>query len=490
MIRTRWRTRAEETCAIPRVSRQLRLLRRLPGGVAFFIYSVSIKVSVFARGKGDNRFDHLFERLTSLVPYLLGNARVARKRYWYSGLLHTLIWWGFLVLQVRTLNFLLKGFSEDISLEHLGGVVLRRHCVRAPMDMFNILVLVGCAMAAWQRRFWKPARMTFNMDAWLILFFIAFLMVTRHLRQQLRDLHRPAGAARSGRSWRTASSQVWNGIGMSQGVAEGFLDLLVVRAPLRLPGLPQLPAVQQALARAHGDVQHRSSAASRRPGKLQPIKDFENRGALRRRRRSRTSPGSRCSTRTPAPSAGAARSTARRSSPARSSRRRRSCTTCAPPSSTRCARSVAAVRLGRAAPGRTSRTRTARNGDGNGHAQVPRRPDADRCRRLQPDLGLRDVRRLPVPVPGVHRARPGAAGHAPLPDDERSQHAGDGVGDADADRAARPPVARHAVHAHVVDGGARHPDVRRHRRSTSTGSAAPARSSTATSRSRAPSRGC
>ena len=26
-----------------------------------------------------------------LVPYLLGNSRVARPRYWYSGLLHSLI---------------------------------------------------------------------------------------------------------------------------------------------------------------------------------------------------------------------------------------------------------------------------------------------------------------------------------------------------------------------------------------------------------------
>ena len=86
------------------------------GFIAFFIYSVSIKVSVFARGKGDNRFDHLFERLTSLVPYLLGNARVARKRYWYSGLLHSLIYWGFIVLQIRTINFILKGIDDDISL--------------------------------------------------------------------------------------------------------------------------------------------------------------------------------------------------------------------------------------------------------------------------------------------------------------------------------------------------------------------------------------
>ena len=133
-------------------------------GIAFFIYSVSVKVSVFARGKGDNRFDKLGERLTSLIPYLLGNSRVARPRYWYSGLLHTMIYWGFIVLQVRTLNFLLAGFDHDLAPESWADPFYDV-LVRAPMDMFNILVLIGCGMAAWQRHFWKPARMTFNFDS-------------------------------------------------------------------------------------------------------------------------------------------------------------------------------------------------------------------------------------------------------------------------------------------------------------------------------------
>ena len=139
--------------------------------VAFFVYSVSVKVAVFARGKPDWRFDHLFERLASLGPYLVGNSRVVRRRYWYSGLLHTMIYWGFIVLQIRTLNFLLKGVNNDISLEHLGGTYYDV-LVRAPMDLFNILVIVGCAMAAYQRAFWKPARLTLNRDAWVILFLI------------------------------------------------------------------------------------------------------------------------------------------------------------------------------------------------------------------------------------------------------------------------------------------------------------------------------
>jgi len=242
--------------------------------IGFFIYSVSVKVRVFAQGKGDWRFDNPLERLISLIPYLLGNARVARKRYWYSGLLHTLIYWGFIVLQVRTLNFLLKGFDEDISLEHLLGTVYDI-TVRAPMDMFNILVLVGCAMAAWQRRFWKPARMTFNMDAWLILFFIAFLMVTDVFTNSFEIYTDPQGSGEKFSFLAYGLSEVWDGIGMSHGVGEGFLtfwwyahlyDFLLF--------LNYLPYSKHShVLTVAFNVAFRRLGST---GKLQPIRDFES----------------------------------------------------------------------------------------------------------------------------------------------------------------------------------------------------------------------
>ena len=51
---------------------------------------------------------------------------------------------------MRTLNFLLNGFHHDISLEkNLGD--FWDSLLRPTMDMFNILVLIGVAMAALQR---------------------------------------------------------------------------------------------------------------------------------------------------------------------------------------------------------------------------------------------------------------------------------------------------------------------------------------------------
>ena len=241
--------------------------------LSFLAYSVGAKVAVFARGKGDNRFDHLFERITSLVPYLLGNSRVARKRYWYSGLLHSLIYWGFIVLQIRTFNFLLKGFNEDISFEHVFGVFYDI-TVRAPMDLFDILVLMGCAMAAWQRRFWKPARMTLNLDGWFILGFIVFLVISDVMVNSFEIATDPVG----GEKWSFLAyslAKFWDGIGMSRGVQEGFLnfwwyahlyDFLAFACYLPYSKHSHVLSVAPNILFRHVES----------TGKLYPIKDFEN----------------------------------------------------------------------------------------------------------------------------------------------------------------------------------------------------------------------
>ncbi len=79
-----------------------------------------------------------------------------------------MIWWGFIVLQIRTLNFLLNGIDHASRFEEILGN-LYDYVLWPMMDLFNLLVLVGVAMAAFQRFFWPPERMTLNMDGWIIL---------------------------------------------------------------------------------------------------------------------------------------------------------------------------------------------------------------------------------------------------------------------------------------------------------------------------------
>ena len=189
------------------------------GFLAFFVYSVGIRFRWFLRSQWINRFTRPVERALGLIPWLLGNARVARPRYWYSGLLHSMIWWGFVVLQIRTLNFLLNGVDGSVSLEETFGSVYDG--LRPVMDVFNILVIVGTLMAAWQRFFWRPQRMTLNWDGWIILLLIAWLMVTDVFTNSFDIyLFHPDGEKLAFLAY--GVSQVWDGAGMSVSAAEAL----------------------------------------------------------------------------------------------------------------------------------------------------------------------------------------------------------------------------------------------------------------------------
>ena len=192
----------------------------LIGFLGFFAFSVAVRMKWFTKSQWVDRFSKPIQRAVGLIPYLLGNARVARKRYWYSGSLHTMIWLGFVVLQVRTLNFLLNGVHEDISFEHNLGVVWD-YALRPTLDVFNILVIVGVAMAAYQRFFWKPQRMTLNWDGWLTLFFIGWLMVTDVFTNSFEIyLFDPENKEWSFLAY--GLSEVWGELGMSVGTAEAL----------------------------------------------------------------------------------------------------------------------------------------------------------------------------------------------------------------------------------------------------------------------------
>lgn len=188
------------------------------GFLAFFAWSVAVRLRWLRTAKPVNRFDRPIERALGLIPWLLGNARVARPKYWYSGMLHTMIWWGFIVLQVRTLNFLLDGVDDSVSLASILGSSIW-DIVRPIMDTFNILVIVGVAMATFQRAVWKPRRMTLNLDGWLILGFIFVLMVTDVLTNSLEmRLSEPDKASYLA----YAVSELWKEAGLSGGATEAL----------------------------------------------------------------------------------------------------------------------------------------------------------------------------------------------------------------------------------------------------------------------------
>ena len=146
------------------------------GFSAFFLLTIAARLIPFLKAKGAPCFDHLPARIGDFLLIMVGQSKFFRRKYWYSGILHPLIFWGFLVLLIRSMNMLLGGVADPLSLEHLPGGIF--NAFKPVMDLFNVLVMVGLAMGAYERFFVKPQRLTLNLDAWRIIGLIFFLMVT------------------------------------------------------------------------------------------------------------------------------------------------------------------------------------------------------------------------------------------------------------------------------------------------------------------------
>jgi hypothetical protein len=74
---------------------------------AFFLLSIATKLIPFVKAKGSPRLDHLPARVRDFFLVMLAQSKFFRAKYWYSGILHVFIFWGFMVLLIRSLNLLL-----------------------------------------------------------------------------------------------------------------------------------------------------------------------------------------------------------------------------------------------------------------------------------------------------------------------------------------------------------------------------------------------
>jgi len=128
----------------------------------------------------DPRSDLFAARLRKLLVVGFGQSR--QPRYLVAGILHILIFAGFLILSLRSLTLLGEGFSPSFRLPGFSGGV--GHVYAIVKDYTALLVLVACVTAVIRRLVFKPARYhdrlalkSHGHEAYVILGLIAFLMV-------------------------------------------------------------------------------------------------------------------------------------------------------------------------------------------------------------------------------------------------------------------------------------------------------------------------
>jgi len=146
----------------------------LAAGLGLFAWILTRRLALLRRGAPDPRLDHLGTRLRRLLVVGLGQAR--QPRYPVAGVLHILLFAGFLLLSLRSLALLAEGFRPGLLDPGPAYLVLK--------DWTALVVLLACAAAALRRLLWRPARYRdrtasrhHGAEAYLVLGLIALLML-------------------------------------------------------------------------------------------------------------------------------------------------------------------------------------------------------------------------------------------------------------------------------------------------------------------------
>jgi Fe-S oxidoreductase len=123
-------------------------------GVAFFAYIIALRLKPMVKAAPDPRFNRLLERFMMMMKYAVAQYR--QPRYFLAGIIHIVIFAGFVILSLRSITLVLLGISEGYVLPGLGGSM--GHVYGILKDLAATLVLVACIVAMIRRGYFKPAR--------------------------------------------------------------------------------------------------------------------------------------------------------------------------------------------------------------------------------------------------------------------------------------------------------------------------------------------
>jgi len=168
------------------------------------------------------RFDHAGRRFGAFLKYVMAQGRMLR---WpYAGILHLLIFYGFLIL----LTAILQAIVEAVWLGfHWNDLPAFPGPVALAQDVFFVAVLTGVAMALVNRLVVRPDRFrgSHQGDAILILCWIGALVTAMEMNYATRIAEKAAEAEASWRPAASAIARVFDPLGASSNVLIGLHGL-------------------------------------------------------------------------------------------------------------------------------------------------------------------------------------------------------------------------------------------------------------------------
>ncbi|MGZ5473993.1 MAG: (Fe-S)-binding protein, partial [Thermoanaerobaculia bacterium] len=154
-------------------------------GLVCFAWIMARRMAPLFRGAPDPRFQRIPERIWLVLKIWLAQWR--QPRYMLAGVLHIVVFFGFLILGARSMQLVVLGFVDGFVIPGFGGALGAVYNV--VKDIAATAVFVAVVILAVRRAFFKPARYAVpekygkdhTPEALFVLGLIAMLMVSESL---------------------------------------------------------------------------------------------------------------------------------------------------------------------------------------------------------------------------------------------------------------------------------------------------------------------
>lgn len=139
----------------------------------FFFYNIYNLVKILRLGKYEPRFDNIGERIKRVLIYVFGQKRLVTN-YKFAGVEHFMIFWGFVIITIGTIEILIGGVFPGFKL--IPGSAHKVY--EFVLDIVQTLVVIAIIMGIINRTTIAKRREVNGLDAVVILGLIFGLMVT------------------------------------------------------------------------------------------------------------------------------------------------------------------------------------------------------------------------------------------------------------------------------------------------------------------------
>jgi Fe-S oxidoreductase len=162
----------------------------------FFAFNAQRLISYMTLGQAENRLDRPLDRLWNVLSVGIAQTKILRDPV--AGVMHAVIFWGFMVLTAGTVELIIAGVFPAFSYSlFLPDVLFKGY--EASQDGFAALVLAAIGYAYFRRLVLRPKRLdgdkVEHADAYIILGMIGALMATLLMSVAFLEVAKPGSVS-------------------------------------------------------------------------------------------------------------------------------------------------------------------------------------------------------------------------------------------------------------------------------------------------------